>query len=99
LSATAKSTRGAPLLFGRDECINLKRAAAYANRSEKTVRRWVDEFGIGRHAGGPTGRIEVNALALAMLVHGDIPALNRLKSGDRQHPDVRRYADHLGIAV
>lgn len=85
-----------PLLMHADEVLSLKEAAHRANRSVDRMRRLVDEYGIGRQM-GRAGRVEVSALALEMVLHGDDVALERLKGGDRSHPAVVVYLRHLGL--
>ncbi|WP_260690532.1 hypothetical protein [Rhizobium leguminosarum] len=85
-----------PILMRPDEIINLKSAIYHSGRDDKTLRKWCKEFGIGRQAklGAP---IEISAPALEMVIHGDVIALELLRNGNRSHPRVRRYFDHLGL--
>jgi hypothetical protein len=85
-----------PLLIRPDEVLSLKRAAHHAGRSEAAVRRLCREFGIARQLGA-SGRIEVSAPGLEMVLHNDLEALEHLRQGEREHPSVRRYLDHLGL--
>lgn len=88
----------APILMRKDEIINLKTAVYDTGRSEKTIRGWCKEFGIGVQscAGAP---LEISAPALEMVKHGDFTALERLRQGDRTNSRVKRYFDHLGLCV
>lgn len=88
----------APILMRRDEVINLKTAVHVTGRSEKTLRGWCKEFGIGVQscAGAP---LEISAPALEMVIHGDFVALELLREGKRAHPRVARIYDHLGIPI
>lgn len=88
----------APILMRRDEVINLKTAVHVTGRSERTIRGWCKEFGIGVQSslGAP---LEISAPALEMVRHGDLSALNLLRSGERLHWRVRRYFDHLGLPI
>lgn len=88
----------APILMRRDEIINLKTAVHVTGRSEKTIRGWCKEFGIGVQA-SPGAPLEISAPALEMVRHGDVNALNLLRIGERLHWRVRRYFDHLGLPV
>jgi hypothetical protein len=59
--------------FAEEERISIGRAAEIAGRSERTIRNWCVEYGIGRRiAGGPWA---VSRVALAMLLDGDLNAL------------------------
>ncbi|NML73077.1 hypothetical protein HHL25_02950 [Rhizobium sp. S-51] len=88
----------APILMRRDEVINLKSAVHLTGRSEKTIRNWCHEFGIGVQA-CPGAPLEISAPALEMLRHGDLVALDLLRHGRRDHDRVRRYFDHLGLPI
>lgn len=87
-----------PILMHRSEVTSLKEAAFRAGKSEKTLKGWCRQFGIGRQSsnGAP---VEVSAPALEMVLHGDSAALELLRAGDRHHPRVKRYFDHLGISL
>ncbi|WP_311272128.1 MULTISPECIES: hypothetical protein [unclassified Rhizobium] len=89
--------RLAPILMRRDEIINLKTAVHLTGRSEKTVRGWCKQYGIGAQscAGAP---LEISAPGLEMVRHGDIIALELLRAGKRDHPRVSRIFDHLGLS-
>ncbi|KAA3500257.1 hypothetical protein DXM26_20540 [Agrobacterium tumefaciens] len=86
----------APILMRRDEIINLKTAVHVTGRSEKTIRVWCRDFGIGVQscAGAP---LEISAPALEMVRHGDFVALRLLRDGRRTHPRVLRVFEHLGL--
>ncbi|WP_085034113.1 hypothetical protein [Ensifer aridi] len=85
-----------PILMRADDIINLKAAVHITGRSEKTIRGWCRQFGIGSQA-CPGGPLEISAPALEMVRHGDVTALELLREGKRDHPRVSRYFDHLGI--
>lgn len=84
-----------PILMKGDEPAPLK-SLVRPGLSMSTLRRWCDQYGIARQPGG-TGRVEVSRVALAMVEHGDLEALEVLRAGDRSHPAVRRYFDLLGL--
>lgn len=86
----------APILMRRDEIINLKTAVHVSGRSEKTIRNWCKDFGIGVQP-CPGAPLEISAPALEMVKHGDIAALELFREGKRAHHRVRRYFDHLGL--
>jgi hypothetical protein len=79
-----------------DDVICLKRAAQRARRSPDTIRRWCKKYSIARQS-GPQAPLEISALALEMILHGDFAALDLLRRGDRAHPSVQRYVAHLGL--
>lgn len=87
-----------PVLMRADEILNIKRAASHARRNEKTIRIWVRQYGIGRQscAGGP---VEVSRIALDMVLHGDMDALEKLREGERGDPDVARYFNFAGLPI
>lgn len=85
-----------PILQRPDETINLKTACHITGRTEKTIRGWCRQFGIGSQP-CPGSPLEISAPALEMVRRGDIAALELLREGRRDHPRVRRYFDHLGI--
>lgn len=86
----------APILMRKDEIINLKIAVHVTGRSEKTIRNWCKEFGIGVQP-CPGAPLEISMPALEMVRHGDVAALELLREGKRDHPRVRRIFEHLGI--
>ncbi|MCD1644803.1 hypothetical protein [Aurantimonas coralicida] len=86
----------APVLMRRDEVICIKRAAHHARRSDRTIRRWIKQHGIGRQSAGG-GPYDVSLPALEMVIHGDLDALEILRSGQRSVPMVRRYLEFLGL--
>ncbi|QKC81524.1 hypothetical protein [Mesorhizobium sp. NZP2077] len=84
------------VLMRRDEIFSVSQAAHYAKRTEKTIRGWVKNDGIGRQAkkGGP---IEISRIALLMVLQNDEVALELLRNGERSHPDVLRYIREIGV--
>lgn len=87
-----------PILMNRADIITLKEAIYRTGKSDKTLRTWCRLFGISRqtHTGAP---IEISAPALEMVMHGDMEALELLRGGNRHHPRVRRFFDHLGLSA
>ena len=85
-----------PVLMRRDEVIALKRAVVHSGKSEATIRRWCKAHGIARQS-GPAAPLEISLLALEMVLHADLEALELLRNGERSNPIVRRYVDHLGL--
>jgi hypothetical protein len=73
-----------------DEVMTVAEAAAHAGKTTKTIRRWCDEFGISRQM-RKNSPVHVSRIALDMVIHGDWPALERLKAGDRAHRLVTFY--------
>jgi hypothetical protein len=59
--------------FVRAECISVGEAAAIAGKSDRTIRNWCIEHGVGRRVAG--GAWAVSKVALAMLLDDDIEAL------------------------
>jgi Helix-turn-helix domain len=58
--------------FAKEERISFKEAAAIAGASERTIRNWGDNHGIGRRIGGSWA---VSKIALVMWLDGDLAAL------------------------
>lgn len=79
-----------------DEVMTVAEAAAHAGRTEKTVRRWISEFGIARQTVRNSPH-QVSRLALEMVLHSDWPALDALKAGDRGHRLVIWYRQFAGL--
>lgn len=73
-----------------DEVMTIAEAAIHAGKTPKTIRRWCDEFGISRQV-RKNSPVQVSRIALDMVIHGDWPALERLKVGDRAHRLVTFY--------
>ncbi|MBO0906533.1 hypothetical protein [Jiella sonneratiae] len=86
-----------PVLMRPDEIVDVKRAADHARKSDKTIRRWVAEFGIARQA-TQRAPLEISLPALEMVLHGDLAALEMLRAGQRSAPEVRRYMEFLGLS-
>ena len=86
-----------PILMRRSDVISLKEAVYRTGKSDKTIRNWCKEFCIARQS-SPSAPVEISAPALEMVIHGDIEALELLRRGERLHPRVKRFFDHLGLA-
>lgn len=78
------------------EVLSLKRAADHAGRDDSTLRRWAKIHGIARQA-GRNARLKFSAPGLEMVLQGEFDALEHLRAGRRNHPDVVRIFDHLGL--
>jgi hypothetical protein len=85
-----------PILMRKGETIGMKQAEDKTGLSAKTIKRWCKEFGIGVHSCS-SASWRISAPALLMVLHGDICALELLRSGNRTHARVARYYDELGI--
>ncbi len=88
--------RQRPVLMRQGETYSIRLAALHANRDEKTIRRWCEQYGIGRQS-GKNAPIDVSALGLEMVLHGDFQTLELLKSGHDRHPDVAAYRTFLDL--
>jgi len=84
-----------PIIIKPDEEINLKAACHLTRKNEKTIRGWCKDYGIGGAL--PGAPLRISAPAVLMALHGDIAALELLRSGDRTHPRVRRWFDEVGV--
>ncbi|MGD9542411.1 hypothetical protein [Methylocystis sp.] len=76
------------------EAISVAKAAKIAGRSKRTILEWVAKHGIGRKV---VGRVEVSAVALPMLLDGDMAALRAYRRGDRSSERVARYLARTDI--
>lgn len=85
-----------PLLMRADEIVLIDQAHRHSGRSYSTLRRYAHDFGIARSV-GKNGVLEFSLPALEMVLHRDMTALALLRRGDREHPRVRRYFEHLGL--
>lgn len=73
-----------------DEVMTIAEASAHAGKSTKTIRRWCKQFGIARQV-RKNSPLQVSRIALDMVIHGDWPALEQLKAGDRGHRLIAFY--------
>jgi hypothetical protein len=64
--------------FTIEECIPIGEAARIAGRTERTIRNWCVEHGIGRHVGG---RWAISKVALMMWLNGKHDALAAYRDG------------------
>ena len=85
-----------PVLMRRDEVLRIEMAVHHAQRSQKTIRKWCRDHGIGRQS-GPNAPLEISHVALEMMLQGDHEALELLREGNRTHPSVKRFFDFLGL--
>ncbi|WP_152048240.1 hypothetical protein [Aureimonas psammosilenae] len=85
-----------PVLMRDAEVISLKEACFRTGRSEKTIRRWCRQDGIGRRAEA-SAPWEISAVALEAKRYGDDAAIEDLRRGEFTSPRVARYAEQLGI--
>jgi hypothetical protein len=76
----------------------MKEAADVAGKSQRTVRTWCMEHGIGRRVAG--GAWVVSRVALGMLLDGDLEALTcyRDHGGRASYEPVAKYYQRLGLA-
>ena len=91
-------TKPLPVLMWPEEILTLQQAAFRAKRSERTIRRLSRDFGIGRRSatGGP---LQISAPALEMVMSDDLPALELLREGRRDAPEVMRYLRSLQLVA
>lgn len=86
-----------PVPMWRMDILTLQQAAHEAKCSEKTIVRLCREQGIGRRSarGGP---YQISAPALQMALANDSKALEMLRQGQRDAPEVMRYLRSLQLA-
>lgn len=92
------SSKVAPVLMRAADIVLLQHAMHTSGKSESTIRRLCKRHGIARQT-CRSAPLEISAPGLEMALYGDLQALEKLRAGDRSSPEVRRYFDHLGIAV
>lgn len=81
------------VLMRPDEVRDIKSAADYAGRDDRTIRRWAKHYGIGRQS-GPGAPIEISLPALEMVLHGEWEALEKLRRRQIESgrdPDIRSH--------
>lgn len=93
----AAKPRPRPPMMLRDEILTIQQAARVVNRSEKTVREWNDEHGIGQQS-GPGAPIEISWIALLMVAAGDFETLEKFRNDDRRSWQVVRYFRVFGFS-
>jgi N-terminal domain of oxidoreductase len=81
--------------FDKREAVSLPITAEIASKSERTVRNWCVEFGLGRRIGGHWA---VSRVALQMHLDGNKDALAAYHDGARGHCElVAKYYRRLGL--
>ena len=85
---SASGTSVLPILMHRSDIITLKEAIYRTGKSDRTLRNWCKQFGIGRQT-SPGAPLEISAPGLEMVLHGDFDALELLREGNRR--DRRAY--------
>jgi hypothetical protein len=83
--------------FHAAEGLTLQQAAAVAGKSQRTLRNWCIEHGIGRRVADGTWM--VGRVALAMLLDGDVDALASYRDfGVRaSFEPVRKYYERFDL--
>lgn len=87
-----------PVLMRPAEIINLKEACFLTGRSDSTIRRLCRRYGLARQT-GRSAPLEISRVGLEMALHGDMEALEKLRSGERTAPEVTRYMKFIGLQV
>jgi hypothetical protein len=84
--------------FAVEERVSIGEAATIAGKSERTLRNWCADHGIGRRVGG--GTWAVSRVALAMWLDGDLEALAayRDQGARRSSEPVARYYRRCDLA-
>lgn len=85
------------VLMYPEEILDVKSACNLTGKSDKTIRRWCNRFGIARQSMA-SAPLEISAPALMLVLYGCHDALERLRIGDRSHPDTVRMLSHLGLS-
>lgn len=82
--------RKVPVPMLPSEIVRIETAMFFAQVSDKTIRIWAHKDGIGRQA-EKHSPLQISLPALLMKIDGEAATLERLRSGDRQHPAVELY--------
>ncbi|MEO9299011.1 hypothetical protein [Devosia alba] len=90
--------RPLPVPMWQNEILSLQQAAFETNQSEKTIRRLCIEFGIGRRS-ARGGHYQISSPALQMVMSNDLVALELLRAGQREAPEVIRYLRALQLVA
>jgi len=90
LPTPVKSDRKVPVPMLHSEVIRIETAMHFALVSDKTIRKWAKADGIGRQA-ERHAPLQISFPALLMKLDGNASALELLRGGHRQHPDVSLY--------
>ena len=80
--------------FDPRERLSVAEAAVRACRCERTIRGWIEQYGIGRKV---VGKHDVSAPALQMLLDGDVAAIDAYIEHGRWNELVRPYFQRLGL--
>ena len=101
-----KNTAGTPLApiqppqilipYRPEEAWTVKQAAAFAKKSEATVRAWASKYDLGRRVG--PGGWQLSKVALSMFLDGNQAALRSYHNGDRGSAAVALYFERHGLA-
>lgn len=84
-----------PLIVRRDESIDVAEAMWLTGLSDKHVRRVFEKFKLGAKM-GKNSPLRIHRIGLMMAHAGDFAALELLRSGDRDHPLVKRFYVEFG---
>lgn len=89
-SVGPQERRVTPVPMLPSEIVRIETAMFFAQVSDKTIRIWAHKDGIGRQA-EKHSPLQISLPALLMKIDGEAATLERLRSGDRQHPSVELY--------
>jgi hypothetical protein len=88
--AQIKHDRKVPVPMLHSEVVRIETAMHFALVSDKTIRKWAKVDGIGRQA-ERHAPLQISFPALLMKLDGNASALELLREGHRQHPEVSLY--------
>ncbi|WP_427026555.1 hypothetical protein ACP4J4_20270 (plasmid) [Aureimonas ureilytica] len=91
---------GARLVIPDSEAFELKEIMRRTGGrvSESTLRRWNAKYGISRQA-GRNAKHEFSIVAVVILQHGDIDALELLREWKRTDPRLAPYFHASGVSA
>lgn len=91
---------GARLVIPDSEAFELKQIMRMTGGrvSESTLRRWNAKHGISRQA-GRHAKLEFSIVAVIILQHGDLEALELLRKWRRTDPRLTPYLQAAGVAA
>lgn len=83
-----------PVFFWPGDKIGLKQAQHIVGHGPRVIKKWCREHAIGFNS-CLGAEWEISAPGLVAVWYRDDLALEKLRSGEREHPRVRRILDYL----
>jgi hypothetical protein len=90
IATPVAGSRKIPVPMLASEVIRIETAMHFGLVSDKTIRKWAKADGIGRQA-ERHAPLQISFPALLMKLDGNATALELLRDGQREHPQVSLY--------